>query len=144
MDIIDRLNVFFKSTGLPPTRLADELGIPRPSFSQILNGRNKKISNEILSKIHSRFPGLNISWLLFGEGTMEKGYEPSDEKPESTANDFVFVTDVPQYGKSSPEEKKTIPVNKEEEEEEEKRPSANRVAKVIFLFTDGTYEVLKP
>lgn len=72
MDIISRLNLFVNSTGKSSSQFADELGIPRPSMSQILNGRNKKISNELIEKLHQSYPTLNILWLLFGEGDMRR------------------------------------------------------------------------
>ncbi|MCH5219491.1 MAG: hypothetical protein J1F20_02885 [Muribaculaceae bacterium] len=70
MDIIERLNSFVRWTGLSSGQFADTIGVPRPSLSQILNGRNKKISNDFIDRLHRSFPQLNVSWLLFGEGTM--------------------------------------------------------------------------
>lgn len=52
------------------SQFADACGIPRPTLSQLLNGRNKKISDEIISKIHETYPSLSVLWLLFGEGQM--------------------------------------------------------------------------
>lgn len=52
------------------SQFADTCGIPRPTMSQILNGRNKKISDELISKIHSAYPQLSVLWLMFGEGEM--------------------------------------------------------------------------
>lgn len=67
MDIITRLNEFVSQRGLSSSQFADLLGIPRPSASQILSGRNKKISNEFLGKLHYAFPDLDLMWLMFGE-----------------------------------------------------------------------------
>lgn len=67
MDIITRLNKFVSQRGLSSSQFADLLGIPRPSASQILSGRNKKISNEFLGKLHYAFPDLDLMWLMFGE-----------------------------------------------------------------------------
>lgn len=65
-----RLNVFLKFKGISPTAFADICGIPRPSMSQILNGRNKKINDVVVGAIHDKFPELSVVWLLFGEGDM--------------------------------------------------------------------------
>lgn len=73
MDIISRLNLFVTQTQLTSSNLAEKLNIPKPSLSQILNGRNKKISNEFIEKLHNAFPELNILWLIFGEGNMFVG-----------------------------------------------------------------------
>ena len=70
MDISSRLKEFLDYTGLQSTQFADTCGIPRPSFSQLLRGRNKKVSDEVITKIHESFPQLSILWLMFGEGDM--------------------------------------------------------------------------
>lgn len=65
-----RLKGFMDSEGLSYSQFADKCGIPRPSLSQILSGRNKKISDVIIGQIHRAFPALSVLWLLFGEGSM--------------------------------------------------------------------------
>lgn len=71
MNIVDRLKSYMDYIGMASTQFADVANIPRPTISQILNGRNRKISNEVIEKLHSGFPNLNIMWLLFGDGDME-------------------------------------------------------------------------
>lgn len=71
MELVDRLKLYMEHIGLPISQFADTAQIPRPTLSQILSGRNRKISNELLEKLHSAFPRLNVSWLLFGDGEME-------------------------------------------------------------------------
>lgn len=68
-----RLKGFIESEGLSHSQFADRCGIPRPSLSQILSGRNKKISDVIIGQIHKAYPELSILWLLFGEGPMRSG-----------------------------------------------------------------------
>lgn len=69
-NIVIRLKYFMESEGISSTQFADKAGIPRPSLSQILSGRNRKISDIIITQIHNAFPNLSVSWLLFGEGDM--------------------------------------------------------------------------
>lgn len=71
MDIVNRLILFMERHGIGSTQFADTCGIPRPTLSQILSGRNKKISDAVISKIHNAYPRLSVLWLLFGEGQME-------------------------------------------------------------------------
>lgn len=73
-----RLKGFIDEMGLTNSQFADQSGIPRPSLSQILTGRNKKISDVIVGQIHAAFPRLSVLWLLFGEGDMLTP-EPKDE-----------------------------------------------------------------
>lgn len=70
MDIVSRLKKYMDYSQLAISQFADTCNIPRPTISQILNGRNKKVSDELIGKIHSAFPDLSIVWLMFGEGPM--------------------------------------------------------------------------
>lgn len=70
MDIVNRIKSFMNHEGIGSSQFADTCLIARPTLSQILNGRNKKISDEIISKIHQAYPKLSVTWLLFGEGSM--------------------------------------------------------------------------
>ena len=70
MDIVSRLKLFLNQNGIPNSQFADTCDIPRPTLSQLLNGRNKKVSDEIITKIHNAYPQLNIMWLMFGDGNM--------------------------------------------------------------------------
>ena len=65
-----RLKLFMDQMGISNSQFADQCGIPRPSLSQLLNGRNKKISDVIVRQIHDRYPELSVLWLMFGEGSM--------------------------------------------------------------------------
>lgn len=70
MDIISRLKMFLQQSGIANSQFADNCEIPRPTLSQLLNGRNKKVSDEVIAKIHRAYPNLNIMWLMFGDGDM--------------------------------------------------------------------------
>lgn len=86
--VATRLKFFIDEKGLTSTRFADLCKIPRPSISQLLNGRNKKISDILVGQIHQAFPELSVMWLLFGEGDMiQSGVEPGPtDSPESREN----------------------------------------------------------
>lgn len=70
MDIVSRLKKFMDFRQIAISQFADSCNIPRPTISQILNGRNKKVSDELIGKIHATFPDLSVVWLMFGEGDM--------------------------------------------------------------------------
>ncbi len=70
MDLADRIKIFINFLAIGSSQFADNCKIPRPTLSQILNGRNKKISDEIIGKIHQTYPSLSVLWLMFGEGDM--------------------------------------------------------------------------
>ena len=77
MDIVTRLKMFLEQAGISNSQFADTCDIPRPTLSQLLNGRNKKVSDEVIGKIHRAYPSLNIMWLMFGDGEMlSNGADP--------------------------------------------------------------------
>lgn len=91
-NIAIRLKLFIETRNLSYSRFADLCGIPRPSLSQILSGRNKKISDVLIGQLHKGFPDLNIMWLLFGEGNMvvdssATGLHEEDNNDTVTPND---------------------------------------------------------
>lgn len=62
--------MFLQHAGISNSQFADTCDIPRPTLSQLLNGRNKKVSDEVIGKIHRAYPSLNVMWLMFGDGEM--------------------------------------------------------------------------
>ncbi len=91
MDVVSRLKYFMDSSGLTISQFADTCNIPRPTMSQLISGRNKRISNEIFDKIHNGFPNLSILWLMFGEGQMlvNENIEISEPQNAILDNDLV-------------------------------------------------------
>lgn len=70
MDLVNRLKYFIETQKIGISQFADSCMIPRPTMSQILNGRNKKVSDELITKIHVAYPSLSVLWLMFNEGPM--------------------------------------------------------------------------
>ncbi len=75
-----RLKLFIETNGITPSQFADTCGIPRPSLSQVLSGRNKKISDGMIKQIHEAFPDVSVLWLMFGEGPVKIGSSLSHER----------------------------------------------------------------
>lgn len=69
-NIAIRLKILVDKLGINNSQFADNCKIPRPSLSQTLSGRNKKINDQFIRQIHEAYPNLSINWLLFGEGDM--------------------------------------------------------------------------
>lgn len=99
MDVVSRIKQFMEATRLSPSQFADTAGIPRPTLSQLFNGRNgnkegaRKVSSEFLSKIHEAFPDLNMMWVLFGDGDMVINSNIKFSEPEITDNFEVSSTE---------------------------------------------------
>ncbi len=96
MDIVSRLKIFLQENGISNSLFADNCGIPRPTLSQLLNGRNKKVSDELIAKIHAAYPALNVMWLMFGDGEM---FVPNaniltTDRPAQPAENTLDFTDT--------------------------------------------------
>lgn len=92
-NVADRLKSFIEHKGLSYSQFADTCGIPRPSLSQLLTGRNKKISDILVGQIHNMFPELSIVWLLFGEGSMEN-WRDLEERQQDRRRD---IDNLPEF-----------------------------------------------
>lgn len=169
MDIVSRLKRFIDTHQIPVTQFADNCRIPRPTLSQLLNGRNKKVSDEVISKIHDAYPRLSVLWLMFGEGSMETPANieisepqnaPSSSVSESqpplpltNAPQFDFETDFP--GELS---EKSAPASSRPEGKfsPSPRPAENtatitfgekggkRVISIVVYYDDNSYESFVP
>lgn len=100
MDIISRLKRFMEHYQLSSSQFADTAGIPRPTLSQLLGGgRNKsgegtkRVSTDIIRKIHDAYPSLNVMWLMFGDGEMVTSENTQFSEPQSELN---FDSEPPQ------------------------------------------------
>lgn len=97
MDIVDRLKQFINYLEIPVTKFADNCEIPRPTLSQLTNGRNKSVRNELVEKIHRAYPDLSMVWLMFGEGDMLHNANFKTSEPQNTLRE---PTDLTQQGVS--------------------------------------------
>lgn len=106
MDLVSRLKKYITATNIPITQFADICGIARPTLSQLLNGRNKKVSDEVVAKIHAAFPKLSVYWLMFGEGSMEiseniefsEGKDVENGRPEGISL-FENQSNIDEFGR---------------------------------------------
>ena len=172
MDIASRLKIFMNHIGLASSQFADTAGIPRPTLSQLLTGRNKKVSDELITKIHDAFPALSISWLMFGEGNMEtipytQFSEPQnnvldiDNQSQTIENNNVNRPTETFYNPSgfSPENfdrnYKTKPEDNINEFYKEKIPKApltvnipstkgKRITNIVVFYDDNSFESFSP
>ncbi len=110
MDIVSRLIAFRDYKNLSNSQFADSAGIPRPTLSQFLNGRNKRMSDDLTSKIHAAFPDLNILWLLFGEGNMLMDGNIETSEAQKDRIDGNLITETPENKGDQLGEKSKNPV----------------------------------
>jgi transcriptional regulator with XRE-family HTH domain len=79
---------------LSPSQLADKLNIQRSNVSHFTSGRNYP-SFEVLQRILSAFPELEITWLIQGTGNMIKN---RTQPPSSPKNELIFGSNIGSTG----------------------------------------------
>lgn len=142
MDIVDRLVAYKDYTGLTNSQFADRAGIPRPTLSQFLNGRNKRLSDDMTAKLHAAYPDLNVMWLLFGEGSMVNDENIEISEPKN-------ATEMPGLPFEGPENK-TIsteePVEKKVTDFVPKQIPTDpnkRIRSILVCYSDNSYELIE-
>lgn len=85
--MVERLRTFMAHTGLTNSQFADQAGIPRPTLSQLLHGRNKSFNDLFLRRLNDSFPELDIRWLLFGSGNMLMPSNSQISEPQNGQNE---------------------------------------------------------
>ncbi len=164
-----RLKLFMDSIHVQSSQFADMCEIPRPSFSQLLSGRNQKVSDTLIKKIHTAYPDLSVMWLMFGEGPMltiknnkesedtnsdapessesKKSTVSSTNDQESAENSNLRALNQPQFAPKENvyqqlEENKKILELQLQIEKMQKNP--RRVAQITVYYDDSTFETFVP
>lgn len=162
-NVASRLKLFIDTSGLTSSRFADMCGIPRPSLSQFLSGRNKKVSNELVGQIHHAFPDLSIMWLLFGEGPVRRSSEQNDaeKSPENPSTLLNFPTNDTAPGQYDKENGLNVGRNVSKQTDnkvfesdlkildlqkqiEHLRNNPRKVVQITIYYDDSTFETFVP
>lgn len=150
-----RLKLFIEYLGLTNSQFADTCGIPRPSLSQLLSGRNKKISDVIVGQIHRAYPSLSVVWLMFGEGDMISSVENSDDESDENsavppdargANKFSKENglEMPDFSILSNENKQISKKNNLQNNLEKSEEKPRKVIQITVYYDDNSYETFYP
>ena len=159
--VASRLKSLIEALELSDSQFADRCSISRPTLSLLLSGKNKKVSDVMLSQIHNAFPQVSILWLLFGEGEKFKQEKSEESKAEKTTENFIF----PDTNKEKDEQLNLVNVNQLENiiqnvvnksfessfqtfENIVLKPSnissPRKVSKITVYYDDSTFETFVP
>lgn len=158
MDIVSRLRRFIESQNLSSTQFADIAGIARPTLSQFLTGRNKKMSSELIDKLHQSFPNLNVLWLLFGDGDMlTEGYSsfsaPKIDENPGLFEDYPLDSQQPSSPEFAEENITDFAPNRNEGAQigislpistENGSSTPKRVTSIMVFYSDNSFEQFIP
>lgn len=74
------------SLHLTASDFARELGIAKSNLSEMINNK-RTISKGVMTKIKQRYPQVNMSWLVTGEGEMFSNKEPKEDATTAALSD---------------------------------------------------------
>ena len=166
-----RLKLFMDSIHVQSSQFADMCEIPRPSFSQLLSGRNQKVSDTLIKKIHTAYPDLSVMWLMFGEGTMlsnqdNNGSKESIQKetvknPNESSKSIEYPNNLQenseyltQNGLNQPQSKSNGNIYQQLEQNkkilelqlqiDKMKKNPRRVVQITVYYDDSTFETFVP
>ncbi|WP_418215879.1 helix-turn-helix domain-containing protein, partial [Barnesiella intestinihominis] len=167
--VAERMKSFIEYKGISVTQFADATKIQRSSMSQILGGRNQKISINTIGKIHSAYPDLSIYWLLYGTGPMiltaaippaENITSPSKEfstslfpeENEIKPDEYTAPSKYSRENDSNIHQKQDHKLENEEVtdlkapffEPSEQVVKNKKVTKIMIFYSDNTFETFSP
>ena len=159
--VATRLKSLISSLGLSDSQFADKSSISRPTLSLLLSGKNKKISDVMLTQIHEAFPEVSILWLLFGEGEMFKKETKDTPAPKKEDENPIFQDNYKDNSKESNlvslkqiENVIQNVINKSFEgsiiqlenviQESSNKKSPRKVSKITVYYDDSTFESFIP
>lgn len=131
----ERLLKFMELEKVSAARFAEILDVQPSAISHILSGRNKP-SFDLIEKIITKFPRLNVDWLITGKGNMYK-----------VAVQQSLFDEIHQPPPKTETIKPKVDENSESKMEYEMFTVVNRqgrlktVNKIIILYTDNTFDI---
>ncbi|MBD5369561.1 MAG: helix-turn-helix transcriptional regulator [Bacteroides sp.] len=161
--LASRLKTYIDTLGYTSVQFADICKIPPASLSQILSGRNKKVSDKTISLIHDAFPDLSIMWLMFGEGpvVIEGNDNPINSSPilgsknqeiqavvQPGANNPILegLNPAPNYDNSPKYQgfENEMRIMDLQNQIEQMRRNPRKVIQITIYYDDSTFETFIP
>ena len=141
--------MILRAKNITARQFAEEIGIQPSGMSHIMGGRNNP-SLDFVAKVLRRYPEIDANWLILGRGEM---YSSGTALTPPAPMDQPLASPV-----AWAEEEAGEPVQEEvyfaENEQVEETPevpfagvaapAGRRVAKLLFIYTDGTFEECRP
>lgn len=141
----NRLKQFLTVENISQSQFADSINIVRATVSHVLSGRNYP-SYDFLKALMTRYPRLNIDWLMFGKGKMYKD-QTIAEQPK---DDVSLFDDIPQESPLSDVNLHTEenPIDKIKASNDkitliktpDKTVNQRNISKIVVFFDDGTFQ----
>jgi len=147
-DFIKRLEIILDYYNLSASAFADKVGVQRSSLSHLLSGRNKP-SLDLILKIVSEFPEVDLYWIVNGKGNFPKSENQNVEiRPTPISQNLkeeLNIENQPNLFSTEP----SVEKNRVDEISEEKFSntrilenvhSNQDIDRIVIFFKDGTFK----
>lgn len=152
--MLSRIKQIIDKEKLSSTQFATEIGVQRSALSHVLSGRNKP-SLDFMMKIKTRYPEINLDWLMLGKGKMIGAAEIKDtykspvikkDKYKETPKEAHFRVKQDEIDEIIEERKIKVDKKKKQAFEAEAIEEDDLILpkKIILLYPDDTYETYNP
>lgn len=144
----ERILEFLRAENKSSALFAEEIGVQPSGISHILSGRNNP-SLDFILKMLGRYKYLSSDWLLFGKGTMYKdgvGMQSlfdqtlfDQKSPETIVK--PIETDQPKINQSNNPQTADLRMDKGQEND---KPGGYSVEKIVWFYSDGSFDEYFP
>ena len=170
--MIDRIKLIMEFYNLSPAAFSEQIGINRSNLTHLFSGRNQP-SLDLAKKILHSYPDIKTEWLIMGIGEMLRNDEDrklcmniqNEKREKQEVSEFdLFSTPPPKTITAlelnvakqtenateifnSRTVEKTTPTFVEKITENEPLPShptSSTVSKIVFFYSDSSFEVFYP
>ena len=137
--------MLLKAKNITVSQFTQAIKIQRSGMSHILSGRNKP-SLDFVLRVLKRYPEINPSWLLMGEGEMylsdkiDVQTSMFPDKNESDGIEHTLVEDNQSTETLSKETKKTIDTIPIVLDSIGNKSQTRKIEKIIVLYSDNTFD----
>ncbi len=141
--------MILRAKNITARQFAEEIGIQPSGMSHIMGGRNNP-SLDFVAKVLRRYPEIDANWLILGRGEM---YSSGAALPPPAPMDQPLASAVAWAEEEAGEpvqEEVYFAENEQVEETNEvplaelAAPADRRIDKLLFIYTDGTFEECRP
>lgn len=154
-DFIKRLEIILDYYNLSASTFADKIGVQRSSLSHLLSGRNKP-SLDLILKIVTEFPDVDLYWILNGTGEFPKSDQTFEQRSATPIINNVPFIESKEFSSGQPDlfsSEIKVEKNRVNETSDEKFSNTrilesstptSEIDRIVIFFKDGHFKSYQP
>ena len=142
-DVRERIKRILRAKNINATQLAERMGIAPAVLSHVMSGRNEP-SSSFFIKLKKLFPEYNLEWLMLGTLPITSSgryHETSNIEYQKMVSEKSETTPV---AKTNLFDGKSDGMESADDNSLSEILSGKRVVKLIVVYSDNTFDELKP